>query len=108
MRETPPPRGCLNKQKVKVDKQKERVTRSEGFYLQWKSALSKREAGRDQKSQLQLLRVFSACQLKQVSSHTPATAAGVTPGDLHPLLLLRTESPALLEKKQISPIPFKH
>lgn len=54
------------------------------FYLQWKSALSKREAGRDQKNQLQLLGVFSACQLKQVSSHPGVRAAGATPGDLRP------------------------
>lgn len=84
------------------------MTSSEGFYLQWKSALSKREAGKDQKNELRLLGVFSACQLKQVSSHTEARAAGVPPGDLRPLLLLGTESPALHENKQISPAPFKH
>lgn len=42
----PPPWGCLTEQKVKVDKQRERMTCLDTFYLQWKSALSKRAMGK--------------------------------------------------------------
>ena len=46
MNKIPPPWGCLIKQKVKVDKQRERVTSSDTSYLQWKSILSKRKLGK--------------------------------------------------------------
>ena len=50
------------------------MTSSGTFYLQWKSMLSKPWGGKilpngsDQKKELQLFSLFSACQLKQVSS----------------------------------------
>lgn len=50
------------------------MTSSGSFYLQWKSMLSKPWGGKilpngsDQKKELQLFSLFSACQLKQVSS----------------------------------------
>lgn len=46
MNKIPPPWGCLIKQKVKVDKQRERVTCLDILYLQWKSMLSKRALGK--------------------------------------------------------------